>query len=687
MGSCQAKRRDRTRHTGRTGKDQSGKMRYPAWIIPVILVILGLLAHAAPASAASCGDGSPEAEGIVYFASDIVVQPDSTTIIRETIRLVARGQQIRRGIERDLPGRYEDARGHVYTPAIRVLDVRRDGNPEPYTALPTREGTHIAIGAPNAVLPPGEYTYTLAYQVAGNLAFFPDRDSLYWPVTGSEWTVPLDCVTATVQLPPNVPPIGIHTSGWVGPEIQPSQQYRGTIDRAGTVTYVVDGPLGVGRGLTLSVDWPRGFVREPLALGQSLPLISAGQSTRILIIALVLGAAYGAFAGWWVHRRPRRPPKTPVTEPPRGLSPSVLRYLATGRHDERTLVAAVLDLAVKGFLIIRERETAVATPASPATSGPGLTPTYELVRIDHPSTRLRITPEEGAVLAELFGLRASVCPIVPASYPELRRASSELKRLVDAIYESTFFTTHARYLLPALTIALVALGGAALAEANRASLSFDTTAIWFVVGLCVTFGTAFILGTVLLSVGYTGTRQWARFGILCFALNLLPLGIALIILTLLARTPPLGVVLLDALGVGLAVLRRLLLTPTLDAWMLRYRLENFKDFLARAVSDAGGATAQDEWRDDWDVYLPYAVALDVDEGWSVPLARTIAPTGAKAAGEGSAVSWYQAGPRGSAVAAAPLAEALCEAVKEALQAPRKNRATASDRDQRLLGTG
>src|SRR5581483_6587560 len=183
-------------------------------------------------------------------------QPDSTTTIRETIRVVAGGQQIRHGIDRELPGRYEDARGHVYAVDVRILDVRRDGKPEPYTTIATPSGTRVAIGAPNALLPSGEYTYTLAYQVVGDLGFFPDRDALYWPVTGSDWTIPIGCATATVQLPPDVPRVGIHTSGWIGSEAQPTRQYEGSIDRAGIVSYVADGPLGVGQGLTLSVDWP-----------------------------------------------------------------------------------------------------------------------------------------------------------------------------------------------------------------------------------------------------------------------------------------------------------------------------------------------------------------------------------------------------------------------------------------------
>src|SRR3989344_9372600 len=51
-------------------------------------------------------------ERISLFKSDITVNPDGTLLVSETIKVHAQGDQIRRGIVREIPTRYKDSLGN-----------------------------------------------------------------------------------------------------------------------------------------------------------------------------------------------------------------------------------------------------------------------------------------------------------------------------------------------------------------------------------------------------------------------------------------------------------------------------------------------------------------------------------------------------------------------------------------------
>ena len=66
------------------------------------------------------------------YRSEIVVDQDGSLQVTETIRVTAAGNQIKRGIYRDFPTRYEkNAFLQVEVP-FKIISVKRDGKAEPY---------------------------------------------------------------------------------------------------------------------------------------------------------------------------------------------------------------------------------------------------------------------------------------------------------------------------------------------------------------------------------------------------------------------------------------------------------------------------------------------------------------------------------------------------------------------------
>ena len=69
-------------------------------------------------------------ERIVDFASDVSIDANGSLLVVETIVVQVEGQQIKRGIFRDFPTRYENHRGLTVVVPFEVLNVQRDGMAE-----------------------------------------------------------------------------------------------------------------------------------------------------------------------------------------------------------------------------------------------------------------------------------------------------------------------------------------------------------------------------------------------------------------------------------------------------------------------------------------------------------------------------------------------------------------------------
>ena len=111
-------------------------------------------------------------EQIIRFHSDIEVLADSSMVVTETIRVVAEGDQIRRGIYRDFPTDYRDRLNNQIHVGFAVEKVTRDGTSEPFFTEKYANGVRVYVGNADKSLPPGEYEYGIRYTTTRQLGFF-----------------------------------------------------------------------------------------------------------------------------------------------------------------------------------------------------------------------------------------------------------------------------------------------------------------------------------------------------------------------------------------------------------------------------------------------------------------------------------------------------------------------------------
>jgi uncharacterized membrane protein len=167
-------------------------------------------------------------------------------------------------------------------------------------------------------------------------------------VTGHEWGVELPKVAAKFYLENARDLRSFKTKCYSGPlgadngRCQVSPKYD-------VIDYAADGPM------TISVRWPKTLVNEPSS--RDLFRWWFADNWDIFLLLLPLITFFILLRVWWYHGRDPDGRKIIVAEyePPAGLRPSEVGTLLDARFHERDFSAAIVDLAVRGYLKIVEK--------------------------------------------------------------------------------------------------------------------------------------------------------------------------------------------------------------------------------------------------------------------------------------------------------------------------------------------
>lgn len=394
--------------------------------LPALLILLCI--WVAPAAAA---------ERILSYWSDIQVHADATVTVAETIRVRAEGADIRRGIYRDFPTDYKDGFGNHYRVAFEVVGVTRDGQPEPWHSTTYANGVRVYAGRADRFLEPGVYEYVIRYRTSRQLGFFDDHDELYWNVTGNGWAFPIDAAAASVALPDEVPAGSIEIIGYTGPYGSRARNARSGVED-GRAWIETTGPLHPREGLTLVVTWPKGFVREPTPGQRIAWLLSDNRGLLLAVASMLLVSTYLLLCWSRYGRDPDPGVIFPQYEPPGGYSPATARFIRRMGYDDRVFASAIVNLAVKGYLEIRE------------TDGD-----YSLWRKE--GTGASLAPGERVLLSQIFR-SGPVIELDDANHRVIGDARRAHRRALRIDCERVYFFTNTPLLIPAI---LIAVGGLA----------------------------------------------------------------------------------------------------------------------------------------------------------------------------------------------------------------------------------
>ncbi len=569
------------------------------------LKIMALAAAGAWLALAAPVLAQPGEEQIFSFHSDVAVHEDATMTVTETIRVFAAGREIKHGIYRDFPLRYTDALGRHYTVGFEVTAVGRDGRPEGWHTKRVKNGIRVYMGRENVSLPTGDHTYALTYRTSRQLGFFDDHDELYWNVTGNGWGFRMGEVSATVHLP-GVPVKEIGPlEGYTGAQGEKGKHFTASVEESGEVAFATTRPLGPGEGLSIVVGWPKGHVKEPTASQKLLWLVGANWGSLVGILGAIIAFIYYFLAWFRVGVDPEAGVIIPLYEPPDGLSPAAARFINRMGYDQKTFAAAVINMAVKGYLTIEEDDGEYTIHRGNASE--------EL-----------LAKEERKIADRLLGSRKKV-KLKNTNHARISQAISGVENSLRAQCEKKYCLTNSKYLIPGLIIsaAAILLTAIAYSPAVAIFLSFWLTiwtfAVFALVGAALAKWKAALFG----SAGRFGSLATAIFMTL-FALPFVAFEVfAIVMLTVMTST--IVPVLLVFLVVVNFVFYNLMKAPTLQGRALMDKIDGFRMYLSIAEGDRLEMLHPPEHTSElFERYLPFALALDVEQQWSRRFADVLA---------------------------------------------------------------
>jgi uncharacterized membrane protein YgcG len=572
-------------------------------LIMVVLSVLGLLVVAPPLSAAS--------ERIRHFRSCIVVHPDAAMTVTETITVQSADREIRRGIIREFPTVYQDRMGNRVKVGFKIHEVLRDGRPESYHTEPMGNGVKIYIGKKDFLLQPGIHTYTLTYWTNRQLGFFRDYDELYWNVTGNGWAFPIDAAEAIIELPSGARIL--QHAGYTGFQGDRGQDF---VAKPGDHDIIFETTRGLAprEGLTVAVAWPKGVVQTPSIQEKMGYVLQDNLSTGIGLLWLLIVGGFYLVAWLQVGRDPAKGTIIPLFSPPKDMTPPAVRFLARMGFDHKAFAAAVLDMAVRGYLQIKEDGS-----------------DYTLMR---QNAAISLPDPEGRVAGKLFGGGSSL-KLERENHERLSAAIDALRENLQKEFDKVYLISNTGYLGVGIVLTLMAMGSVIFTAPDKAAAGFAT--LWLSVW---TVGCA--AAAVMVYRQWQDARNFGRIvGAVGITLFALPFFIGEIFGTIMIGTE---VSLAPALMLpGMAFLNvlfyYLLKAPTLTGRKVMDQIEGFKMYLSVAEKDRLNLLNPPEKTPElFERYLPYALALDVENEWGEQFTQVLVQ--AQVEGQPYSPSWY-----------------------------------------------
>jgi hypothetical protein len=302
-----------------------------------LLILLLLLTTAAPTTARELV--------IQRFDVEIHVLPDGSIEVSETIQPRFTGSW--NGIFRTIPveDNYRGFNRTLFLEPLEVTDER--GQSLKHEISRERHYRKFKIWVPGAR--DAVRTVVIRYRVPNALLYFEEHDELYWDITGDEWEVPIEAATARILLPAGA--TGVRAIAYTGAYGSREQDADVTIT-GNEIRYRMRRGLSFREGLTAVVGWDKGVVREPGASEKAFLFLRS--NWPLFLPLLVFG---GMFWLWYTRGRdPRLRPIAAQYAPPENLTPAEVGTLIDNRPDMRDITATLVDLAVRGFLVIHEKE-------------------------------------------------------------------------------------------------------------------------------------------------------------------------------------------------------------------------------------------------------------------------------------------------------------------------------------------
>ena len=299
-------------------------------------------------------------ESIKQFDTQIVAHQNGDMTITEKIKYDF-GSDSRHGIFRFVPTFTKV--GELYRVSdIQILSVKRDGQKEKYQASYNADVIEAKIGDPDKTIR-SEHDYEIIYQVKNGIASnYEDHDEIYWDITGNEWDIPIERVSATIKTDFDTLPT--KTICYTGPTGSKAQDCQSNINGKASVTTNTQ-PLGSYEGLTVVTAFPVGtfpkstLQNSPPVLGRDLKVFLAIYGLIWILLNILVTALVWR---WYQKQRNKLALGQPAVnfDIPKAdgkvLTPLEAGIIDNAKLEQNDVMATIFDLAIKKYIKIEQIE-------------------------------------------------------------------------------------------------------------------------------------------------------------------------------------------------------------------------------------------------------------------------------------------------------------------------------------------
>ncbi len=568
-------------------------------------------------------------ERIISFQSAIEVLASGEMYITETICVNSTGNAIKRGIYRDFPTLFKMNSLLTIEVPFKVISVSRDNRPEHYVLERLANGQRIRIGNKEQFLSMGEHTYVIAYKTDYQIAFNENQDELFWNVTGNDWDFSIDKASATIRLPSGIESADLKTKAYTGPVFAKSSNASIVVDATQPiVSFETSSRLDKKEGLTVVVGFPKGFVRAPTKAEYSKLYLRANVTLWLVAFSLLVVSAYYFFSWLAVGRDPPGGVVYPLYEPPKKLGPADVRYIRRMGYDKKCFTAAVIELAVKGHLNLEQDNQSE----------------FSLNKNEKPKTPGGLTIAEQALLKDLLGQSKSLT-LRNSNHKKINKAITNLASGLEKQFHGTVFRSNIGWLVGGWILSFICILGTALSCGWQAFPIIAFFSFWLSIwtaGCAAMISQALTAWRTCLTLRATTSRRIGHFGsAIVMTLVTIPfligefvaIGFIINATSWLLLPLVLGILLINYLFWWL------IKQPTVEGQRLRDEIEGFRMYLGTAEKDyLQQRYAPQKTPELFEQYLPYALALDVENQWAEQFSEVLAAAGQTA---GDVASSYQ----------------------------------------------
>lgn len=338
---------------------------------------------------------------------------------------------------------------------------------------------------------------------------------------------------------------------------------------------------------------------------------------------LIIVFLYYIFVWFRVGKDPSKGPIIPLYEPPPDLSPAAIRYIMNMGYDKKIFTCSIINIAVKGFLIINEKDD-----------------DYSIKKTDKKDPDKYLSAEELKIYRSLFSTNYKI-ELDSTNYSIFQKAVRKLKKSLKLSFEGKYFLSNIKYFVPGITLSILGIVITVLSSPISAAGSFML--IWLSVWTC---GVFFLFSSVLSSwkqfffKGKLKSFSQALFNTL-FALPFLAGEI--FGLFMLNKSTSISFVFFLVLIMFVNTLfYQWLKAPTMKGRRVMNKIEGFKLYLSVAEKDRmkrfNMISSRKNTPELFEKYLSFAIALEVENEWAKQFEGVL--DSSMKGGEGYRTSWY-----------------------------------------------